>query len=128
MLVLAPASCTAGSCPGVWLDPENGDVYVVGDRLDQKSAREDASCYLTVRLPLAICEAAMRVLATGAGLPEGRAADEIPVRVEADSALVRGRVVTPPPAGIVVADHEAAVLVRRLAPALVRALAETVRG
>ena len=122
MLVLARASCGSANCPGIWVDPDNGDIYAVGDRLDVGVDRDPSR--VTVRLALSIYDDALQALRhAAASVDRPNVADHLPAQLGADSALLCGSAVATPPLGTGVGDSEAAVIIQRLGPDVVRFLA-----
>ncbi|OHV47095.1 hypothetical protein BCD48_20365 [Pseudofrankia sp. BMG5.36] len=73
-----------------------------------------------MRVSLPIYAEATAVLRTASAA--GRPGDELPAEVRADAAYVTGHPVMTTPASIQVAAHEAAIIVRRLAPGQLEAL------
>jgi len=122
MLVLAKASCGSSSCHGFFVDPETGDLLVVGNRTGVVGAEPRA----VVEVRRDVYEEATNALghaARSVGI-DSDGGDPLAVEIVGDVAFVAGRPVPIPPSTIGVAPHESLVLVRRIDQAFARALVE----
>lgn len=127
MLVLAKAACGSSQCHGVWVDPESGDLLVVGDRKSVTPARGDARAWAVVEVALPVYAKAANALRLAAecdrpGLASG---DLLPAWVTVNGVCVAGEPRADAPPTIGVAPHEQLIVVRRVEAVVVRALAAT---
>jgi hypothetical protein len=122
MLELAKASCGSAACHGIWVDPETGDLLVVGDRTAVAPAGDGGPARTVVEVATTVYEQASRTFRLAAGSTGDRFDDLLLGEAAGESVRVVGESVPTPASGIGVGPHEELIVVRRVDPALVRAL------